>query len=87
MTGTPGPGPGGSEHRWSRSRCRWGGRLLSSLLHQSRAVSLQSQRPRLEKRETLSRCLVHGGRSHVVEPSPPQCLEGPCALFNGLSTS
>lgn len=39
MTGRPGPGLGGSGRHWSHSRCRWAGRLLSSLLHQSKAVN------------------------------------------------
>lgn len=79
MTGRPGPGLGGSGRHWSRSRCRWGGRLLSSLLHQSRAVNLRSQRPGLETRETLSWGLLPGHSGLVVEPSPPLCLGGSCA--------
>lgn len=66
-TGRPGPGLGGSGRHWSRSHCRWGGRLPSSLLHQSRAVNLQGQRLRLEKRKTLSQGMLHGCRVGVVE--------------------
>ena len=62
MTGRPGPGLGGSGHHWSRSRCQWAGRLLSSLLRQSKAVNLQSQRLRLEKKKLLARDQV---RSYV----------------------
>lgn len=35
--------PSGSAHRWSRSRCRLGGKPRSSLLHPSRAGSLQGE--------------------------------------------
>lgn len=82
-----GPIPLGSRHRWSRSRCRWGGTPRSSLLHPSRAGSLQGELVNPHRTSSAETCHLCGFCPNFKSPVLEMYVCFLCEIATGWGDS